>query len=144
MTDSLPKLEWRKPLAFQPVEFGAYADLAGAAILEAPAPPAETAMAAFLREVGVPGLPPPATPRQNAVALLQTAAAALALASGLAPLAAFLALGAPFFGVAAFLAGAFSGATCAPCAATVAALSVALVSGVVIVCGYPFLRFLRA
>src|SRR5277367_2212178 len=38
-------------------------------------------------------------------------AAALALASGFAPLAAFLALGAPFFWLVAFLAGAFSGAT---------------------------------
>jgi hypothetical protein len=45
-------------------------------------------------------------------------------------LAVFWALGAPFFWLAAFLAGAFSGATCAPYAATVAALSV--VSAVVI------------
>src|SRR5580692_402393 len=49
--------------------------------------------------------------------------AALALAPCLAPLAVFLALGAPFFWLAAFLAGAFSGATCAPCAATAPVLS---------------------
>src|SRR5277367_3518134 len=56
----------------------------------------------------------------------------LALAPGLAPLAVFLALGAPFFWLAAFFTGAFSGATCALCPATAAALSVVLVSAVVI------------
>src|ERR1019366_7872849 len=49
-----------------------------------------------------------------APALAALFGAALAFASGLAPLALFLAFGAPFFGVAAFLVGAFSGATCAP------------------------------
>jgi hypothetical protein len=44
-------------------------------------------------------------------------------------------LGAPFFWLAAFLSGAFSGATCAPCAATAAGLSVALVSVVVTCAG---------
>ena len=38
----------------------------------------------------------------------------------LAPLAVFWPLGAPFFSVAAFFEEAFSGATCAPCAATAA------------------------
>src|SRR5580700_6736654 len=56
---------------------------------------------------------------------------ALALPPCLGQLAVFLALVAPFFWLAAFLAGALSGATCAPCAATAADLSVALVSAVV-------------
>src|SRR5277367_2977957 len=50
----------------------------------------------------------------------------LPLPPRLAWVAAFLALGAPFFWLAAFFAGAFSGATCAPCAATAAVLSVVL------------------
>ena len=41
---------------------------------------------------------------------------------GLAPLAVFWPLGAPFFWLAPFFEGAFSGATCAPCSATVAAV----------------------
>src|ERR1035441_996084 len=44
---------------------------------------------------------------------------ALAAALGLAPLAAFWLLGAPFFGLAVFFKAAFSGATAAPCAPTV-------------------------
>jgi len=40
----------------------------------------------------------------------------------LAPLAVFWLLGAPFFWVAPFFEGAFSGATCAPCSATAAVL----------------------
>ena len=56
-------------------------------------------------------------------------------------LALFLALGAPFFWVARFFEEAFAGATCAPCSATVAALSLipALVMWVIL-----FLRGLRA
>src|SRR6202167_3904538 len=47
----------------------------------------------------------------------------------LAPLAVFWPLGAPFFWLAPFFEGSFSGATCAPCSATAAAwlVSVALV-----------------
>src|ERR1051325_8489405 len=44
---------------------------------------------------------------------------------GSAAFALFLALGAPFVLVASLFEGAFSGATCAPCSATVAALSLA-------------------
>ena len=46
-----------------------------------------------------------------------------AAALGLAPLAVFWPLGAPFFRVAAFFEAAFAGATGAPCSATAAALS---------------------
>src|SRR5580704_9974301 len=63
---------------------------------------------------------------------------ALAAFARLAP---FLALGAPFFRLAPFFEGAFAGATCAPCSATMAALS--LVSSVFMV-NRPFLRGLRA
>src|SRR5258708_3612479 len=51
----------------------------------------------------------------------------------LLPLAAFWPLGAPFFWVALFFEEAFSGATCAPCSATVAAFSVILASAFVMV-----------
>src|ERR1700689_3893965 len=47
-------------------------------------------------------------------------------ALALAPLAVFWPLGAPFFWVAPFFEGAFSGATCAPCSATAAALVVSV------------------
>src|ERR1039458_3166189 len=57
------------------------------------------------------------------LAFLPALACFLGLALALPPLAPFLALGAPFFWLAPFFAGAFSGATCAPCAATAAALS---------------------
>jgi hypothetical protein len=71
-------------------------------------------------------------------------AAALALPPSFAPLAVFLALGAIFLWLAAFLAGAFSGAMCAPCAATVAAF----VGGVGFcgrhLCVVPFLRLFGA
>src|SRR5258708_2895389 len=60
-------------------------------------------------------------------------AAALAL-----PWAFFWPLGAPVFLVAAFFEVAFSGATCAPCAATAAACSVVVVSAVDMVILDPF------
>jgi hypothetical protein len=62
----------------------------------------------------------------------------LGLAPCLATLAGCLALAAPFFWLAVFFAAAFPGATCAPCAATAAALSVALVSAVVMCVGILF------
>jgi hypothetical protein len=43
--------------------------------------------------------------------------------AGFGGLALFLALGAPFFWLARFFEGAFAGAACAPCSATVATLS---------------------
>ncbi len=67
-----------------------------------------------------------------------------AVALSLAPLAAFRSLGGPFFWLASFFEAAFSGATCAPCAATVAALSVVVVSGVVMCVFVTFLRAFRA
>src|SRR6266849_11010445 len=56
-----------------------------------------------------------------------------AAAFALAPLAAVWPLGAPFFWLAPFFEGAFSGATCAPCSATVAAFSVIVASAFVMV-----------
>src|SRR6202521_3408192 len=64
-------------------------------------------------------------------------AAALALVA----LAVFWPLGAPFFRVAPFLGEVFSGATCAPRSATVAAV---LVSSVLLLVLFPFLRSLCA
>src|SRR6266849_4355131 len=55
-------------------------------------------------------------------------------AAALAPLAVFWPLGAPFFWLAPFFEEAFSGATWAPCSATVAAVSVAVASAFFI-CG---------
>jgi hypothetical protein len=57
---------------------------------------------------------------------------ALASFFRLVALAPFLALGAPFFWLAPFFEEAFSGATCAPCSATVAAFSVIVASAFVI------------
>jgi hypothetical protein len=51
----------------------------------------------------------------------------------LPPFAAFWPLGAPFFWVVPLFEEAFSGATCAPCSATVAAFSVIVASAFVIV-----------
>ena len=51
-----------------------------------------------------------------------------AAALALAPLAVFWPLGAPFFWLAPFFEGAFSGATCAPCSATAAAWVVSVAS----------------
>src|ERR1039458_8615082 len=63
---------------------------------------------------------------------------ALAAALGLAPLAAFWLLGAPFFGLAVFFKAAFSGATAAPCAPTVASLVVFSAFSVLILVRSPF------
>src|SRR5579863_2059468 len=63
--------------------------------------------------------------RAGLVAFLATLAPFFgAAALALAPLAVFWLLGAPFFWVAPFFEGAFSGATCAPCSATAAVLVV--------------------
>src|ERR1019366_6913451 len=64
------------------------------------------------------------------VAFLLALASFFGAALVLAPLAAFWPLGVPFFWLAAFFEGAFSGATGAPCSAT-AAVSVGLVGSVV-------------
>jgi ascorbate-specific PTS system EIIC-type component UlaA len=58
----------------------------------------------------------------------------LGFGSRLGPAGSFLGLGGLFFRVAAFVPGAFSGATCAPCAATAAGLSAVLVSAAVVMC----------
>src|SRR5271169_1270408 len=86
---------------------------------------------------------------RGAVALRSGLAAfllALAAFLGLAPLAVFWPLGAPFFWLAPFFEGAFSGATCAPCSATAAAwvVSVAWLFFMVLILSVQWLARLRA
>jgi hypothetical protein len=77
------------------------------------------------------------------LAFLPALASFLGAALILPPLAAFWPLGAPFFWVAPFFEEAFSGATCAPCSATVAAFSVILASAFVMGVAF-FLRLVGA
>ena len=67
------------------------------------------------------------------VAFLVAFASFFGAEAGALTLAAFWLLGAPFFWVAPFFEEVFSGATCAPCSATVAAFSVIVASAFVIV-----------